>query len=225
MSWSCTASREVRGLALSRARISPRMYLSSRGWILSPRARRRTRRDSHWRSRLRVERVLHGARRGSGRPNLGTFAHARPEERDRALVDDRSNHRLERAGCSFLWMEAGGFGVAVKAWNALRRGEVVVSPVDQSQSQDNAVVEFFGAPAAFPRGLAVLAKTSGAPLVDYFVYREAKRAPGCRARRAFHGDRRRRCGSGNNVRLERSIRADPTDWSSWHVFDPVDDPR
>ena len=52
---------------------------------------------------------------------------------------------------------------------ALRRGEVVALQGDRALgTRGDAVVEFFGAPAAFPRGPFVLARAAGVPVIPAF---------------------------------------------------------
>jgi lauroyl/myristoyl acyltransferase len=52
---------------------------------------------------------------------------------------------------------------------ALRRGDVVALQGDRSLgTRGDSVVEFFGAPAAFPRGPFVLARAAGVPVVPAF---------------------------------------------------------
>jgi lauroyl/myristoyl acyltransferase len=134
---------------------------------------------------------------------------------------DRRNRRLEEQGCRFLWMEPGekGFGVGVRALNALRRNEIVLSPVDLTQSGDNAVVEFLGGRALFPRGLPLLARTAGAPLLDLFVYRGgagrlvAEIGPALEVSDVDAGVQHAAS------RLEQQVRLHPADWSPWHSFD------
>jgi KDO2-lipid IV(A) lauroyltransferase len=134
-------------------------------------------------------------------------------------VHDRSNRRLERLGVTTLWMQPDAFDVGVHALRALKRNAVVCSPVDLTQSQDNAVVEFFGTAAEFPRGLALLAQAADAPLIDVFVYRE----PSGRLV-AEIGEPRAVVDVDDAVRqsadrLEEQVRRHPADWQPWHVFD------
>jgi len=146
----------------------------------------------------------------------------RSAERKRRLarrIHQRSNRRLERLGVSILWMEPGAFGVGVQALRALGRNAVLFSPIDVSKSQDNVVVEFFGTPAEFPRGLALLAKTADAPLIDVFVFRsEAGRlvAEIGEPYSVVDGDD---AVQHSARRLEEQVRQHPADWQPWHMFD------
>jgi KDO2-lipid IV(A) lauroyltransferase len=132
---------------------------------------------------------------------------------------ERYNRRLERHGCANLWMEPGRSGAGLQALKALRRNEVVISPIDLTQSPDNAVVDFFGGPALLPRGMALLAKTADAPLLDVFVYREddgrliASVGP---PHRVTDVDAAVQASASA---LEEQIRRHPADWRPWHVFD------
>jgi Kdo2-lipid IVA lauroyltransferase/acyltransferase len=91
----------------------------------------------------------------------------------------RCSRRLEdRLGFRFLWMEADGFGVAARAANALRRNEIVVMEVDTPYvERETAEVSFFGVPTIFAAGHAVISELTGAPLLDFFVYRDESWVP------------------------------------------------
>jgi|SRR5579864_1639539 len=132
----------------------------------------------------------------------------------------RMDRRFERIGCRWLWMEAGsGFGVGVLALNALRRGELVLSPVDLSQTDDNAVVAFFGARVPFPRGLATLARASRAPLVNLFVYRAGSGRLTAEFGEPFEVRDVDAAVQRTATELEAAIRRHPADWCPWHLFD------
>ena len=153
------------------------------------------------------------------RPNL---LRVRTREHKRRLARwwyERYNRRLDGCGCTTLWMEPSGFGVGVKALNALRRNEVVASPVDLSQSDDNAVVEFLGVPAFFPRGLALLAQAADAPLVDFFVYRDTGDRLVAEIGEPYTVTDVDTAVQHSAARLEEHTRRHPADWSPWHVFD------
>lgn len=132
---------------------------------------------------------------------------------------ERYNKRLERHGCTTLWMDSGAFDVGVRALNALRRNEVVISPIDLTQSGDNARVTFLGAPALMPRGLAVLADISGAPVLDFFVYRGADGRLVATIGEAWKVDDVDAGVQRSATALEQHVREHPADWSPWHVFD------
>ena len=86
----------------------------------------------------------------------------------------RCTQRLEqRMGFRFLWMEPEGVVVAAKAANALRRNEIVIMEVDTPyEKKETAEVTFFGVPTIFAAGHALLAELTGAPLVDFWIYRD-----------------------------------------------------
>ncbi|MBK8480138.1 MAG: lysophospholipid acyltransferase family protein [Proteobacteria bacterium] len=76
----------------------------------------------------------------------------------------------QRASCGVrLWPARGS---ALGLAQCLRRGEIVAMVLDQHEP-GGAVVPFFGRPAATPRGLAQLARLSGAPVVPAFLVRRA----------------------------------------------------
>jgi lauroyl/myristoyl acyltransferase len=93
------------------------------------------------------------------------------------LQEQRNELLEERFGCRFLFMEQGNFGVAVRAANALRRNEVVIMMIDKTVSANTASVRFLGQTSDFPAGPAVLAQATGAPLLDFFVYRPDRWQP------------------------------------------------
>jgi len=153
------------------------------------------------------------------RPNL---LRVRTREHKRRLARwwyERYNRQLDGCGCTTLWMEPGSFAVGVKALNALRRNEIVASPVDLSQSDDNTVVEFLGVPATFPRGLALLAQAAGAPLVDFFVHRDAGDRLVAEIGEPYSVTDVDTAVQHSAARLEEYVRRHPADWSPWHVFD------
>ena len=83
----------------------------------------------------------------------------------------RRGELLEGLGCRFLGMAQEQFGVAVKAANALRRNEVVVTQVDVLHSRQTVDVRLFGGHTRLISGHAVLAQLTGAPLLSYYVHR------------------------------------------------------
>jgi lauroyl/myristoyl acyltransferase len=132
---------------------------------------------------------------------------------------ERYNRRLERQGCTNLWMEPSGFGIGIDALRALRRNDLVISPIDLTQSSDNAVVTFFGRPALLPRGMALLAKAAGAPLIDFFVYRGADGRLVAAVGHAHLVTDIDAAVQESASALESYIRSHPSDWTPWHVFD------
>jgi len=85
--------------------------------------------------------------------------------------------RLRARGLNRWWMGRRS-GCGVRLWPArgsalglaqcLRRGEIVAMVLDQHEP-GGAVVPFFGRPAATARGLAQLARVSGAPVLPAFL--------------------------------------------------------
>ena len=153
------------------------------------------------------------------RPSLIRLkAHDRKGRLARWLYE-RYNRRLERHGCTNLWMEPSGFRVGVLALNALRRNELVISPVDVSQSGDDAEVTFLGGPALMPRGMAVLAKAANAPLLSFFVYRDTDGRQIAEIDAPVEVTEVDAAVQHSAKALERQILVHPADWSPWHVFD------
>lgn len=132
---------------------------------------------------------------------------------------ERYNRRLERHGCDSLWMEPGGVGVGIQALRTLRRNHIVISPIDLTQSTDNAAVSFFGETAPFPRGMALLARSAGAPLFDVFVYRAADAGLVATIGPQHDVTDVDIAVQHSASALEEAIRVHPADWRPWHVFD------
>ena len=61
--------------------------------------------------------------------------------------------------------------VALQGLNVLRKNEVLFMLFDAPSTTRNIEVNFLGRRVAFPSGPAVLAKKSGAPLLNFYVYR------------------------------------------------------
>jgi len=78
---------------------------------------------------------------------------------------------LEELGCRCLWMSRDNFGVAVKAANVLRANGVLVMFMDVSHRKLGVEVTFLGGRARFTSGPALLAHTTGAPLLDFYIHR------------------------------------------------------
>jgi KDO2-lipid IV(A) lauroyltransferase len=108
---------------------------------------------------------------------------------------------------------------ALPVWAALRRREVVAMQVDRATGgRGDAVVPFFGAPAAFPLGPFLLARASGAPVVPAFCpmtddgrYRIAVEPPVRVARGGELDALRAVVGA-----LERAVARDPTQWFNFY---------
>jgi len=109
---------------------------------------------------------------------------------------------------------------------ALRRGELVAMQADRpSGGRGDAIVPFFGEPAAFPLGPFVLARATGAAVVSAFC----TMAPGGRYRLEIDppiwvkpGEEQAGLATVVAV-LERVIRAHPTQW--FNFFDAWSPPR
>jgi Kdo2-lipid IVA lauroyltransferase/acyltransferase len=78
----------------------------------------------------------------------------------------------ERFGCRMLWMGQDSFGVGVKAANVLRDKGVVVMFVDVANRRLGVEGEFLGVARRWTSGPALLAKTTGAPMLDFYVHRD-----------------------------------------------------
>ena len=131
---------------------------------------------------------------------------------------ERNEHLLsERFGCRFLFMADGDFGVAVRAANALRANAVVTTEIDHTHSERNLESPFLDRPARFPVGPLVLARSTGAPMLPFWLHRTKRRSPQV----AWIGEpidvgddldlALRACLSP----LEKQIRAHPESWSTW----------
>lgn len=133
---------------------------------------------------------------------------------------DRFNRLLEeKFDCRFLWTEPDSFGVAVQAANALRRNEVVLVLVDLSFSAQNDEVDFLGAPARFPTGPALIAKATGAPLLDYYIHRPASWTPQIVeiGPPVDPVNDTAEIAQGCATRLESHIRQYPAHWGPWLI--------
>jgi len=122
-------------------------------------------------------------------------------------------------GVNFLWMQRENFGVGVKAVNALKRNEIVVSLVDVTRPTEGLRVEFLGRSAEHPLGPILLARTSGAPLLTCFVHPEPG---GIRYIAEIGGpvypaEDLPRTVQGLVKRLEEEIRAYPASWIPWFI--------
>ncbi len=66
--------------------------------------------------------------------------------------------------------------LAVKrALASLKRGEVLIIPIDQNAGKEGVFVDFFGRPASAPAGPVVFAQRTGAPLVPMCIIREGRK--------------------------------------------------
>jgi KDO2-lipid IV(A) lauroyltransferase len=80
-------------------------------------------------------------------------------------------------GCRCIWMRAGNFGAAVKAANVLRHNGVVVMLIDQPHEGTTVEARFLGRRMQFTFGPALVAQTTGAPMLDFYVHREDRWVP------------------------------------------------
>lgn len=66
--------------------------------------------------------------------------------------------------------------LAVKrALASLKRGEVLIIPIDQNAGKEGVFVDFFGRPASTPAGPVIFAQRTGAPLVPMYIIRERRK--------------------------------------------------
>lgn len=96
--------------------------------------------------------------------------------RTQRVWDRRDALLRDRMGCHFLYVTEDDF-MGVRAANALRRNEVVVFVIDHSHSRQNIEVPFLGRKARFPVGPLLVARSTGAPLLHFWLHRPAERTP------------------------------------------------
>ena len=96
---------------------------------------------------------------------------------DLRLRERRAALLEEKFGCRFLWMQPGNPGVAVKAANALRRNGVVAMLVDLSHHNTSVEVDLLEGRTRFAVGPALVAQATGAPMLDFFIYRDEHWVP------------------------------------------------
>ena len=123
-------------------------------------------------------------------------------------------------GLNYLWMQSENFGVAVKAVNALKRNEIVVTPLDVKGPTQGVRFEFLGRQVEHPIGPVLIARTSGAPLLTCFVHAEPG---GIRyiaeiGEPVYPGEDLHRTVQALAQRLEEEIRAYPASWIPWFWF-------
>ncbi|MGH7861090.1 MAG: lysophospholipid acyltransferase family protein [Candidatus Dormibacteraceae bacterium] len=113
-----------------------------------------------------------------------------------------------------------GPSVRDQVTQALERNEIVVILIDLSFARNNVAARFFGETMPFPPGPAELARSTGAPLLDFFVYRTdawvpqvAEIGPPFDASDDLAATVQR-CAT----RLEEWIRRHPADWAPWHIL-------
>jgi lauroyl/myristoyl acyltransferase len=72
--------------------------------------------------------------------------------------------------CKFLWMQPSNLGIALKAEKALRRNEIVLMLIDSRFPTEAIKARFLNRQVPLPSGHAVLARSTGAPLLNCFVH-------------------------------------------------------
>ena len=65
--------------------------------------------------------------------------------------------------------------VAKRALASLKRGEILIIPIDQNAGKKGVFVDFFGRPASTPAGPVVFAQRTGAPLIPMYIIREGRK--------------------------------------------------
>jgi len=100
-----------------------------------------------------------------------------PSPIERWFYQRRDTLMQRKLGCRFLLIEPDNFGVAVQAANALKRNEVVTIEIDKTSSRRTVEVRFLDGRVPFPSGPALLAQVTGAPLLNFFVYRPDQWTP------------------------------------------------
>jgi KDO2-lipid IV(A) lauroyltransferase len=117
-------------------------------------------------------------------------------------------------GLNVLWMQRENFGVAVKAANALKRNEIVVTLLDVKTPTEGVRVEFLGRHVEHPIGPILIARTSGAPLLTCFVHPEpgGTRYIAEIGEPVYPGEDLHRTAQALAQRLEEEIRAYPSSY-------------
>ncbi len=111
-------------------------------------------------------------------PNIVGMPVASDSPPSRRRVYERRDAVLrERMGCRFLYMAGDDFAVAARAANALRRNEVATFEIDHTHSGKNVDLPFLGMTAQFPVGPLLVARSTGAPLLHFWLHRPARRTP------------------------------------------------
>ena len=122
-------------------------------------------------------------------------------------------------GVNFLWMQRENFGVAVKAFNALKRNEIVVTLLDVKRPAEGVGFEFLSRQVEHPIGPILIARTGGVPLLTCFVHPE----PGGIRYIAEIGEPvypvedLHRTARALAQRLEEEIRDYPASWTPWFI--------
>ena len=134
-------------------------------------------------------------------------------------LDALENRRMRRAGFGTI----GKRGSLDEVLGLLARGDAVVVPFDQhAQRPDGIEVEFFGHPAGTFKSLAIIALSTGAPVLPAAAWREPDGTHVLRFEAALPpvecadpGDAIRRTTRVYNAALERLVLRHPEQW--WWV--------
>ncbi|MBU4310220.1 lysophospholipid acyltransferase family protein [bacterium] len=65
--------------------------------------------------------------------------------------------------------------VAKRALTSLKKGELLIIPIDQNAGKEGVFVDFFGRLASTPAGPVIFAQRTGAPLVPMYIIREGRK--------------------------------------------------
>ncbi len=89
-----------------------------------------------------------------------------------AWFHERRVTMLEQLGSQLVFTHPPNPFAATRCLAALRRNEIVLALIDvRARRPDDVVVDFLDQSTAFPTGSALLAKTSGAPLIGAWIHR------------------------------------------------------
>jgi KDO2-lipid IV(A) lauroyltransferase len=84
----------------------------------------------------------------------------------------RRNTLVDHEACNFLWMHDGvNLRLGVHAAAALSRNEILIMLIDARQIAASARINFLDRSMSLPSGHVVLAQATGAPLLNFFIYR------------------------------------------------------
>ena len=123
----------------------------------------------------------------------------------------------DKPGIRFLLASETNYSVALQAAKALQRNEIVTVLIDLPLSKRTVEVDFLGMRATFPAGPAVIARSTGAPLLNFYVYRPHTWGPlVAEIGPPYHASQNltvtmQHCAS----RLEERILQHPADWATW----------
>ena len=189
---------------------------------------RRVEGDEHLLTRLLAEGsglVLVTAHLGNwelgGRLHRLASAAARPTSCVAAEADPGVERFLRGGESPMRFVRRGDPRAMLALVGALRRGEVVALQGDRALgTRGDVMVDFFGAPAAFPLGPFVLARAAGVPLLPAFCLLDAGpslHGGGRASRSGSRRARRPRRSAGGRASLEAAVRRAPEQW--FNFFD------